>query len=48
MVVAGADSGRQVADEEFGGKDRSEFSSAFWSCTQAHHVLDQRCEFLRV
>ena len=41
MVVAGADAGLRVADEQFGGEDKVEFSSAFWSCTQADDFLDQ-------
>lgn len=46
--VAGADAGRRVAVEQFSGEDKAEFSSAFWSCAEADHVLDQRSEFLQV
>ena len=47
-VVAGADRGLGVVYEEFGGEDKVGVNSAFWSCTQDDHVLDQRLEFPQV
>ena len=47
-VVAGADRGLGVVYEEFGGEDKVGVNSAFWSCTQVDHVLDQRLEFPQV
>ena len=47
-VVAGADRGRGIVCEEFGGEGKVGVDSAFWSCTQVDHVLDQRLEFPQV
>ena len=41
VVVAGTDRGREVVYEEFGGENKAGVNSAFWSCAQADHVLDQ-------
>jgi|GEM_PF-4218699 len=48
VVVAGADRGRGVVYEKFGGEDKAGVNSAFWSCAQADQVLDQRLEFPQV
>ena len=48
VVVAGADGGREVVYEEFGGEFRAGVNSAFWSCAQADQVLDHRLEFPQV
>ena len=46
--MVGADRGRGVVYEEFGGEDKAGVNSAFWSYAQADQVLDQRLEFPQV
>jgi len=48
VVVVGADRGRGVVYEEFGGEDKAGVNSAFRSYAQADQVLDQRLEFPQV
>ena len=54
VVVAGADRGRGVVNEKFGGEDKAGLpqqagvNSAFWSYALADHVLDQRLKFPQV
>ena len=48
VVVVGADRGRGVVYEEFGGEDKVGVNSAFLSYAQADEVLDHRLEFPQV